>query len=171
MLDPSAFQDVQVVYGLAPGSLVGGNTEGGTLNFLTLSPTPVAQGFLRYAFGSFASHGYTFATTGPLDSFGYAFELHSFNQQGEVSGYPVDDADTGAPQTLGSGVSGSNALAKVSYALPRDGLVEASVLSLGYNEDLSAPLSTPANRAIKDPEHRSRATQDPSAATRPPSTT
>jgi outer membrane receptor protein involved in Fe transport len=145
LLDPSAFQNVQVVYGLAPGSLVGANTEGGTINFLTLAPTPSAQGFLRYSFGSFVSHGYTVATTGPLDRFGYAFELHSFNQQGEVNDYPVVDADTGVPATLGSGISGSNALAKLSYALPRNGFVEASVLTLGYNEDLSAPVSTPAN--------------------------
>lgn len=39
LLDPSVFSKVQILYGLAPASLVGANTEGGTVNFHTLEPT------------------------------------------------------------------------------------------------------------------------------------
>ncbi|MBV8164722.1 MAG: TonB-dependent receptor [Candidatus Eremiobacteraeota bacterium] len=151
LLDPAAFQKVQIVYGLAPSSLVGANTEGGTLNFQTLKPTTSSQGFLRYSYGSFASSNYTFADTGSANRVGYAFEVHSFNQQGEVNDYPVQNVQTGLPEFLSSGITGSNALAKLTYALPHDGLIQASVLTLGYNEDLSAPLSTPVDPANLNP--------------------
>jgi outer membrane cobalamin receptor len=145
LLDPAAFQTVQVVYGLAPASLVGANTEGGTVNFQTLGPTATPQGLLSYKFGSFVTNSYTFANTGTAGKVGYAFELHSFNQQGEVSSFPVENVQTGLNQTLGSAATGSNALAKLTYALPHDGQVEASILTLGYNADLSAALSSPVN--------------------------
>jgi len=151
LLDPSAFDTVQIVYGLAPASLVGANTEGGTLNFHTLEPTVVPQGLLRYSFGSFNSDGYTVATTGSAEKVGYAFEARGLYQEGEVNAFPVIDESTGEPATLGSAITGSNALAKLTYALPRDGIIEASVLTFGSNQDLSAPLSSPQNPADQDP--------------------
>jgi outer membrane receptor protein involved in Fe transport len=145
LLDPAAFQNVQIVYGLAPASLVGANVEGGTLNFHTLEPTAVPQGFIRYTTASFDTSAETFATTGSADKLGYAFEARSLYQLGQVNDFPVIDSSTGHPATLGSAITGTNALAKLTYALPRDGTIQASVLTFGSNEDLSAALSSPVN--------------------------
>ncbi len=143
LLDPAAFQSVQIVYGLAPASLVGANTEGGTVNFQTLQPTLTPHGLLSYSNGSFVTNNYTLADTGTADHFGYAVELQSFHQQGEVSSFPILNTATGAQQNLGSGISGSNALAKLTDDLPHDGVVQVSVLTSGYDEDISAALSSP----------------------------
>jgi outer membrane cobalamin receptor len=151
LLDPSTFSKVQILYGLAPASLVGANTEGGTVNFHTLEPTTISHSMLRYLTGSFATSAYTFAATGSADKLGYAFDLHSYNQQGEVHNYPVQDSLTGDSQTLGSGRSGSSMLEKLRYALGMNGMIEVSVLSVGANNDLSAPLSTPTNPSNEQP--------------------
>src|SRR5579872_1929193 len=151
LLDPSAFSKVQILYGLAPASLVGANTEGGTINFHTLEPTNIPHGMLGYLVGSFVTNGYTLAATGTADKFGYALDLHSYNQQGEVHNYPVRDSQTGVLQTLGSGRSGSSMLEKLRYTLGMNGMVEVSVLSFGANDDLSAPLSTPTNPSNVQP--------------------
>jgi len=151
LLDPSAFSSVQVLYGLAPASLIGANTEGGTVNFHTLEPSIVPHGFLRYASGSFVSNGYTVATTGSANRFGYALALHSYNQQGEVANYPVLDATNGQIARLGSGITGSSGLVKLRYTLGTEGMFEASVLTLASNRDLSAALSTPLDPHITSP--------------------
>jgi len=151
LLDPSAFSTVQVLYGLSPASLIGANTEGGTVNFHTLEPTRTPHGLVRYTFGSFATHGYTVATTGSANRLGYAVELHSYNQQGEVAAYPVIDAATGQRATLGSGSTGNSALVKFRYTVGLDGMFEASVLALGSQHNLSAALSTPVNPSAASP--------------------
>lgn len=145
LVDPAAFQSVQLVYGLAPASLVGANTEGGTINFQTLQPTLSPHGYIQYSLGSFLTNGYAVAATGSAEKFGYAFEGHVFNQQGQVSTFPVQDAATGLEQNLGSAIFGSSALIKLTYSLPHEGLLQASVLTSGYDEDLSAALSSPVN--------------------------
>ena len=39
LVDPAALQDVQLVYGISPSSLIGPNTIGGGINIVTLQPT------------------------------------------------------------------------------------------------------------------------------------
>jgi outer membrane cobalamin receptor len=151
LLNPSSFSKVQILYGLAPASLVGANTEGGTINFHTIDPTITPHGIVGYLVGSFVTSSYTFAATGSGDKLGYALNVHGYNQQGEVHDYPVRDSQTGDLQTLGSGRSGSSMLAKLRYELGMNGMIEASVLSLGGNADLSAPLSTPMNPSNVQP--------------------
>ena len=48
LLDPAALQAVQVVYGIAPSSLIGPNTIGGGINILTLEPTIAPHSLLRF---------------------------------------------------------------------------------------------------------------------------
>ncbi|MBC5804675.1 MAG: hypothetical protein DLM53_06005 [Candidatus Eremiobacter antarcticus] len=148
LLDPSAFATVQIVYGLAPASLLGGNTEGGTVNFHTLEPTAAPHGFLRLSTGNFRSDGLAFASTGSSGSMGYALQFHRFNETGEIADYRVIDSQTGQSASLNSWLNGSSTLAKLRYAIGRDGYAELSTLSLSTTRDLSAALSAPV-----DPSH------------------
>ena len=76
LLDPAALQEVQVLYGIAPSSLIGPNTIGGGVNILTLSPTIAPHSLMRIFGGSFGTYGATIQTTGTDDRFGYAVSLH-----------------------------------------------------------------------------------------------
>ena len=59
LLDPAALQAVQVVYGIAPSSLIGPNTIGGGINILTLEPTIAPHSLLRFFGGSYGTYGGT----------------------------------------------------------------------------------------------------------------
>ncbi len=85
LLDPAALQEVQVLYGIAPSSLIGPNTIGGGVNILTLSPTIAPHSLMRAFGGSFGTYGATIQTTGTDDRFGYAFSLHGTSSSGSVN--------------------------------------------------------------------------------------
>src|SRR5207253_10717912 len=64
LMDPAQYSDVQIVYGIGPSSLLGANTQGGTINFRTLEPTSDDRGLLRLSIGSFATYAETAQATG-----------------------------------------------------------------------------------------------------------
>ncbi|HYL27864.1 MAG TPA: TonB-dependent receptor, partial [Candidatus Nitrosotalea sp.] len=72
LVDPAALQAVQLIYGIAPSSLIGPNTIGGGLNILTLEPTTTPHSLVRLFGGSWGTFGETLQTTGASDRFGYA---------------------------------------------------------------------------------------------------
>ncbi len=85
LLDPAALQDVQVVYGISPSSLIGPNTIGGGINIVTLQPTATPHSLMRIFGGSYGTFGETLQTTGTGDRFGYAVSLHNANSSGSVN--------------------------------------------------------------------------------------
>lgn len=144
LLDPAMFSDIQVVYGVGPSSLDGANTQGGTINFHTIDPTPQDHGLLRATFGNFGTSGYTLQATGTSQNrLGYALSFHHYYSAGAVNNYPVTDT-SGAPVVLGSAINATSSLLKLRYALGAgDGFVEATYRDTTASRDLSAPLSFP----------------------------
>lgn len=154
LLDPAEFSAVQVVYGVGPSSLDGANTQGGTINFHTIDPTPQDQGLLRFSLGTFDTSGYTLQATGTTDGrLGYALSFHRYSTNGAVTGYdalyepnPSASPPTLATTTLGSTIDATSSLVKVRYALGTgDGFVEATYRNTTAYRDLSAPLSFPTD--------------------------
>ena len=86
LIDPAALQEVQVVYGIAPSSLIGPNTIGGGVNIVTLQPSSTP-----HALAARSSAARTARTAEPLQStgtdgrFGYAFSLHAVSSSGSVN--------------------------------------------------------------------------------------
>jgi outer membrane receptor protein involved in Fe transport len=154
LLDPSEFSAVQVVYGVGPTSLDGANTQGGTINFHTIDPTPQDQGLLRFSLGTFNTSGYTLQATGTTGGrLGYALSFHRYSTDGAVSGYdalyepnPQASPPTVASTALGSTIDATSSLLKLRYSLGTgDGFVEATYRNTTAYRDLSAPLSFPTN--------------------------
>ncbi|MEO6835399.1 MAG: TonB-dependent receptor [Candidatus Tumulicola sp.] len=110
LMDPAALQDVQLVYGISPSSLVGPNTIGGAVNIQTLQPTVTPHTLLRIFGGSYGSFGETAQTTGSDGRFGYAVSLHGATSSGSVN----QDV---ASQPVGSNSSGDSLLTKLRYQL------------------------------------------------------
>jgi outer membrane receptor protein involved in Fe transport len=143
LLDPSMFSDIQVVYGVGPSSLDGANTQGGTINFHTLDPTPQDHGLIRAILGNFGTSGYTLQATGSDQRLGYAMSFHHYYSAGAVNGYPVTDTG-GANVVLGSAINATSSLFKLRYSLGLgDGFVEATYRNTAAYRDLTAPLSFP----------------------------
>jgi outer membrane receptor protein involved in Fe transport len=133
LLDPAALQEVQVLYGIAPSSLIGPNTIGGGINILTLQPTSTPHSLLRFFGGSYGTFGETVQTTGTEDRFGYAVSLHATSTDGSVNqtvlapppggSAPGDDAraldsdNNLTEQSVGSGAWGNSILTKLRYQL------------------------------------------------------
>ena len=124
LLDPAALQDVQLVYGISPSSLVGPNTIGGAINVQTLQPTLTPHALLRAFGGSYGSYGETVQATGSDGLFGYAMSLHGVTSNGSVNQTIVAPAAPNPPpaddefaQSVGSGSYGSSMLAKLRYQL------------------------------------------------------
>jgi len=152
LLDPSEFQNVQVVYGIGPSSLVGANTQGGAINFRTIDPTSQQQGLLRFSAGSFDTFGETLQTTGTDERLGYALSYHRYTTAGEVNNYSVTDDKTGLVDVIGSSVAATTTLAKLRYALGiGDGFIEATYRNTTAFRNLSAPLATPDVSTITNP--------------------
>jgi outer membrane receptor protein involved in Fe transport len=142
LVDPAELAGVQLVYGIAPSSLIGPNTIDGAINVRTLDPTTVTAGLIRLTAGSFGTYGETFQQTGKLARLGYAVSLHRTTSQGEVNGVSIL-ADTGDSDVVGSAVDGSTGLLKLDYDLGRPGgAVELSVRDQSEYRDLSAALTT-----------------------------
>ena len=113
LLDPAALQDVQVVYGISPSSLIGPNTIGGGLNIVTLQPTATPHSLLRIFGGSYGTFGETLQTTGTDDRLGYAVSLHNATSSGSVNQTIL--APT--PQNVGSYSNADSILTKLRYQL------------------------------------------------------
>ena len=152
VLDPAQFSSAQVVYGLAPNSLLGADTEGGAVNFRTLEPTTLTHGFASISTGSFDTNALTLEQTGSARPIGYALQARRLYQDGEVADFPVIDAATGQAATLGSAIALNDALFKVRYPIAAgDGFLEATYLTFDSMRDLSAGLSAPVDPAHSGP--------------------
>ena len=111
LMDPAALQEVEIVYGIAPSSLIGPNTIGGGINITTLQPTTDPHGLLRFFGGSYGTYGGTVQATGTDDRLGYAFSFHGTSSLGSVNqtilAPPTSGAsDDNVAQSVGSNSSG-----------------------------------------------------------------
>jgi outer membrane receptor protein involved in Fe transport len=170
LLDPADYGSIELVKGISPSSLVGPDTIDGAINIRTIEPTVTPHGLVRLSGGSFDSFGETLQSTGTLDRIGYAISLHRTTSDGEVN-QTIFDATTGRQAQIGSGSSGSSALAKLRYAFGRsgDGYVEFSFHDQSQFRDLSAALSSveaPPGVADSDDSIGRYALSDTAAATR-----
>ncbi|MDQ2858453.1 MAG: TonB-dependent receptor, partial [Candidatus Eremiobacteraeota bacterium] len=142
LLDPADISSVQLVYGIAPTSLVGPNTIDGAVNVRTLGPTTHPHGLLRVSGGSFGAFGETLQATGTADRLGYAFSLHRATSQGEVRDANLTAAD-GAAVTVSGALAGTTALGKLHYDFDRGaGFVELAFHDASTSRDLSAALTS-----------------------------
>jgi outer membrane receptor protein involved in Fe transport len=170
LLDPAEFAGVQVVYGIAPSSLVGANSEGGAINFRTIEPTAKTQGLLRASYGSFDTFGETIEATGTDERIGYAALYRRFTTQGQVFDYPITIATPGPgmpAQTaiVGSSIDGTITLAKLRYSIPgSEGFLEVGFRDAAAIRDLSAPLSAPDDPADAAPNAPFTAVNAPGAS-------
>jgi outer membrane receptor protein involved in Fe transport len=156
LLDPAALQEVQVLYGIAPSSLIGPNQIGGGINIVTLQPTSTPESLMRIFGGSYGTFGETLQTTGTADRLGYAVSLHATSSQGSVNQEilapppgvsPPTNYET--PQSVGSGSYGDSILTKLRYQLGGEngyGYVQLSFRNQTITKDESALLTnyTPA---------------------------
>ena len=150
LLDPSEFSNIQVVYGVGPSSLLGANSQGGTIDFHTIEPTPQDHALVRATVGSFGTSAYTLQSTGSADGrLGYALSFHHYYSAGAVNSYRVTyTPDPTKPPTattlLGSAINATSMLGKLRYSLGLGyGYIEASFRNTAAYRDLSAPLSFP----------------------------
>ena len=152
LLDPAALQDVQLVYGISPSSLVGPNTIGGAINVQTLQPTLAPHALVRFFGGSYSSFGETVQATGSDRRFGYAFSYHGASSEGSanqtVFAPPVAgglSSSDEVAQSVGSGSDGSSVLGKLRYQLGGDrgyGYLQLSFRDQAIVKDESALLTT-----------------------------
>jgi outer membrane receptor protein involved in Fe transport len=151
LIDPAALQSLQVVYGIAPSSLVGPDTIGGAINILTLEPTTTPQTLIRGFGGSYGTFGETFQTTGSSGPWGYAVSLHRATSLGSENGTVLAPPDAGTPpsndqtlQSVGSGYFGESMLQKLRYQLGGTdgyGYIQLDFRGQVVNKDLSALLT------------------------------
>ena len=142
LLDPADLSSVQLVYGIAPTSLVGPNTIDGAVNVRTLGPTTQPHGLLRVSGGSFGTFGETLQATGTASSIGYAFSLHRATSQGEVRDTNLTAAD-GSATTVNGALAATTALGKLHYDFDRGaGFVELAFHDQSASRDLSAALTS-----------------------------
>ncbi|MBV9149804.1 MAG: TonB-dependent receptor, partial [Candidatus Eremiobacteraeota bacterium] len=84
LLDPNDLSGIELLYGIAPSSLMGPNTIGGAINLRTLEPTAEPHALIRASAGSFNTFASTVDATGTVNRLGYAFSLHRFTSQGNL---------------------------------------------------------------------------------------
>ncbi|HEV3152644.1 MAG TPA: TonB-dependent receptor [Candidatus Baltobacteraceae bacterium] len=132
LIDPADLQDVQLVYGIAPSSLVGPDTIGGAINVRTLEPTQQPHSFVRLGSGSFNTNLAAIETTGTRDGIGYAAALDRLTGDGDVNA-----------NGTGSAWQSASGLFKVRVPISRNnGFVQTEVLDQATNRDVSASLSS-----------------------------
>jgi outer membrane receptor protein involved in Fe transport len=151
LIDPAALQNVQVVYGISPSSLVGPDTIGGAINIVTLEPTSTPQTLVRGFGGSFGSFGETLQTTGSSGPWGYAVSFHRATSLGSVNQSVLAPPDAGTPpsdnytlQSVGSDYFGESMLEKLRYQLGGTsgfGYIQLDFRGQLVNKDLSALLT------------------------------
>jgi outer membrane receptor protein involved in Fe transport len=151
LLDPAALSEVQVLYGIAPSSLIGPNQIGGGINIVTLQPTATPQGLLRIFGGSFGTFGETVQATGTDQRFGYAFSVHNANSDGFVNTTVLAPPAGVEPptkneteQSVGSYSYGDSILTKLRYQLGGDngyGYIQLNFRNQTITKDDSALLT------------------------------
>src|SRR5450755_3271108 len=142
LIDPVELAGVQLVYGIAPSSLIGPNTIDGAINVRTIEPTALPQSLIRISFGSFGAFATTLQTTDTRGGLAYAVSLHRTTTQGEVSGQSIVTTD-GDNAVVGSAVDGSTGLLKLRYGLGRsDAYVGLTLRDQSEYRDLSAALTS-----------------------------
>ncbi len=142
LLDPADLQNIQVVYGIAPSSLVGPDTLGGAINIRTLEPTSSSHGLMRLTFGSYGTTGQTIQATGSDDRIGYALSYHRLTSAGELSNYPVMD-ESGDESVVGNGLDATSTLAKARYAFDKGaGFIALTFRDQAAYRDVSATLTS-----------------------------
>ena len=132
LIDPQALDTVELVYGIAPSSLVGPDTIGGAVNIRTLEPTPESRSYARAALGSFDTSMMSIESTGTKDGLGYAVAFDRYASNGDVNA-----------NGSGSSALAGTALAKLRLAVDRNrGFIQATLLDQASNRDVSAALSS-----------------------------
>ena len=139
LLDPADLSSIQVIYGIAPSSLIGPNTIGGAVNIVTLQPTVTPQGLVRGFLGSYGTTGQTVQTTGTSGRWGYVASLHRATSDGTVNQTVVNS--DGDAESVGSSFFGETLLSKLRYQLGNYGYLQVSVRNQAVNKDLSALLT------------------------------
>jgi outer membrane cobalamin receptor len=151
LLDPADLQSLQVVYGIAPGSLFGPNTLGGALNVQTLEPTSQPHTLLRLSGGSYDTFGETVAATGTDERVGYAFSYHRVTSGGQLSDYVIPTTDGTGTAPIGNDMDATSLIGKLRYAFGNgNGFIGVTFHDQSVYRDLSATLSsvqTPADGA------------------------
>lgn len=153
LLDPAALQEVQVIYGISPASLLGPNQIGGAINVQTLQPTTTPHALLRIFGGSFGSFGETAQATGTDGRIGYAVSVHGAQSDGSVNQTILAASPAGAAagsgnnslQSVGSGSFGDSLLGKLRYQLGGEngyGYLQLSFRGQNVWKDDSALLTT-----------------------------
>jgi len=154
LLDPADLEGVQLVYGIAPSSLIGPSSIGGAINVRTLEPTAKPHGLLRLSTSTFGAFGSTISGTGTADRLGYAVSLHRTTTPNEVDGVQIMNAQ-GDSSVVGSAVDADSALAKLRYSFgaARTGYVQLSFRDQTAVRDVSAALTSiqPAVRTAVTP--------------------
>jgi outer membrane receptor protein involved in Fe transport len=151
LLDPAALQEVQVLYGIAPSSLIGPKMIGGGINILTLQPTSTPQTLLRLYGGTLGTFGETLQATGSADRFGYAFSVHGTSSDGYVNQTILAPPPGVEPptkdetlQNVGSNSYGDSLLTKLRYQLGGPtgyGYIQVDFRSANISKDDSALLT------------------------------
>jgi len=144
LLDPNDLSGIELLYGIAPSSLIGPNTIGGAINLRTLEPTAQAHALVRSSAGSFNTFGTTLQATGTRGRLGYAVSVHRYSSQGELHDRTVpvaNDTDALNAVPLSSGTTAASVLAKVRYAMLNGAFAQLSLRDQSSNRDQSAALS------------------------------
>ncbi len=142
LLDPADLQNVQIIYGIAPSSLVGPNTLGGAINIRTLEPTTTAHSLLRLTAGSYDTTGETVQATGMNGRIGYALSYHRLTSGGELNNFSVADS-AGQESVIGNGLDATSTLAKLRYSIDAGaGFVGFTFRDQAVYRDLSAALTS-----------------------------
>ena len=139
LLDPADLSSIQVIYGIAPSSLIGPNTIGGAVNIVTLQPTVTPQGLVRGFLGSYGTTGQTVQTTGTSGRWGYVASLHRATSDGSVNETVVNS--DGDAESVGSSFFGETLLSKLRYQIGNYGYLQVSVRNQAVNKDMSALLT------------------------------
>ncbi len=150
LVDPAALQEVQIVYGISPSSLIGPNTIGGGINIVTLEPTSTPHSLMRIFGGSYGTYGETVQTTGTDGRLGYAVSLHATNSSGSVNqtifAPPASgSSDENTSQSVGSSSFGNSILTKLRYQLGGSngyGYLQFDFRNQNVYKDESALLTT-----------------------------
>ncbi|MBV9403126.1 MAG: TonB-dependent receptor, partial [Candidatus Eremiobacteraeota bacterium] len=144
LFDPSDLSGVELLYGIAPSSLVGPNTIGGAINLRTLEPTTDPHGLLRTSIGSYNTFASTIEATGTQDRLGYAFSLHRLTSQGELHNRTIIASDGNGditPELVSSDAVAASAFGKLRYGFRDGAFLQLTARDQSSNRDQSAGLS------------------------------
>ena len=132
LIDPAILDEVELIYGIAPTSLVGPDTIGGSVNVRTMEPTTLPRALLRASYGSYDSTAAIAEATGTANGLGYVAAVDSYATAGDVRAFGT-----------GSATAAENTLAKVRAPILRGaGFAQLTILDQNANRDISSALSS-----------------------------